>query len=242
MPTHEPDQLEALRSACSRDLGDPDLWFKPAGYRDSLALCIIDSIYSTGAHYSSVVNIVRRYCDYRAEQGGDANADGAPELLTNIDELGGADQWASRIGNLRPTSTAEGAPLKAEAIRQVALAFVNLGIRTADELRSTAANANSLRDAKRAWTAAPGQRSGLTWEYALMLAGVPGVKADRMVTRYVARALDREVEEVSRAEAADMVRRVAQVNDWDVIRTDHAIWRFESGRPVNIDGDPIDHV
>ncbi|MGY4653768.1 heme peroxidase [Mycobacterium sp. URHB0021] len=234
------DQLEALRIACNRDLGDPDLWFEPDGYRGSLALCVIDSIYSTGAHYSSAVNVVRRYRDYRAKQGGDANADGTSELLTTIDELGGADYWASRIGNRRPTSTAKGAPLKAEAILQVAEALSNLSIHSADELRAAAANVNSLRSAKRAWTATPGQRSGLTWEYALMLAGVPGVKADRMVTRYVARALDREVDEVSRADAADMVRRLAQVNGWDVIRTDHAIWRFESGRPVNIDRDPID--
>src|SRR4051794_40015810 len=240
MQGNENDQLEALRTACNRDLGDPDLWFQPNGYRGSLALCIIDSIYSTGAHYSSVVNVVRRYRDYRADQGGDANADGTSELLATIDELGGADHWASRIGNRRPTSTAKGAPLKAEAIREVAEALSNLSIRSADELRSAAADVTSLRSAKKAWTATPGQRSGLTWEYALMLAGVPGVKADRMVTRYVARALGRGVEEVSQAEATDLVRRLAQVNGWDVIQTDHAIWRFESGRPVNIDGDPLD--
>ena len=31
-----------------------------------------------------------------------------------------------------------------------------------------------------------GQRSGITWEYALMLAQIPGVNADCMVVRYVA--------------------------------------------------------
>src|SRR5688572_21119577 len=113
MPGNEKDRLEALKAACNRDLGDPNLWFQPDGYRGSLALCIIDSIYSTGAHYSSTVNVVRRYRDYRVEQGGDGNADGTPELLTTIAELGSADQWASRIGNRRPTSTAKGAPLKA---------------------------------------------------------------------------------------------------------------------------------
>jgi len=41
----------------------------PDGYPDSLALCIIDSIYSTGARYSSVVNVVGRYRDYRTGQG-----------------------------------------------------------------------------------------------------------------------------------------------------------------------------
>src|SRR5215475_13009414 len=54
----EHDPVQALCDACPPDLGNPDLWFEPDGYPDSLALCIIDSIYSTGAHYSSVVNVV----------------------------------------------------------------------------------------------------------------------------------------------------------------------------------------
>src|SRR5262245_4200794 len=120
MSEAEPDPVQSLRDACQRDLGDPDLWFEPDGYRDSLALCIIDSIYSTGAHYSSVVNVVRRYRDDRAKRGGNADTDGTSELLAHISALGGPDAWASEIGNRRPTSTASGAPLKAEAIRQIA--------------------------------------------------------------------------------------------------------------------------
>ena len=40
--------LVALLEACETDQGDPNLWFRPDGYPDSLALRIIDSIYSTG--------------------------------------------------------------------------------------------------------------------------------------------------------------------------------------------------
>jgi hypothetical protein len=58
MPDLDTDDLAALIKACAADLGDPNLWFTPDGYPDSLALCIIDSIYSTGARYSSVVNVV----------------------------------------------------------------------------------------------------------------------------------------------------------------------------------------
>ena len=72
-----------------------------------------------------------------------------------------------------------------------------------------------------------------------MLAGVPGVKADRMVVRYVARALDRGASNRTPREFADLVREVAARNGWDVIRTDHAIWRFESVGPANRDGDHV---
>jgi len=46
---------------------------------------------------------------------------------------------------------------------------------------------------------------------------------------YVARTLDRVPPEVSPKEASDLVHRLAKENGWDLIRTDHASWRFESG-------------
>ncbi len=104
--------LAALITACGTDLGCPELWFTPDGYPDSLALCIIDSIYSTGARYSSVVKIIGRYGEYRKQCGGDADTDGTDELAVTIAELGGPDLWATRIGNRRPISTRAGAPLK----------------------------------------------------------------------------------------------------------------------------------
>jgi hypothetical protein len=56
----ESSEVTALAAACERDLGNPALRFEPDGYPSSLALCIIDSIYSTGAHHSSVRKIVGR--------------------------------------------------------------------------------------------------------------------------------------------------------------------------------------
>ncbi len=232
------DRLGRLDAACKRDLGDPDLWFAPDGYPNSLALCVVDSIYSTGAHYSSVINVVRRYRDDRQERGGDASTDGASELAGSIDARGGPDAWATAIGNRRPTSTSPGAPLKADAIYRLANNLVDAGTDTAEAFRSAVANGRA-DELKSLWRSTPGQRSGITWEYALMLLGVPGVKADRMVVRYVARALERPTLDVSPVEAAELVRGVAERNDWNVIRIDHAIWRFESGRPVNRERDPV---
>lgn len=239
MPTRDDELLDLLGRACTLDLGDPGLWYSPDGYPNSLALCIVDSIYSTGAHYSSVVNVVRRYRDARRAAGGDADADGTAELLASMDAHGGPDGWASTIGNRRPTSTAKGAPLKAAAIHNLASDLADAGVPTADAFRSAVSDGRH-DELKALWRSTPGQRSGITWEYALMLMGVPGVKADRMVVRYVARAIGRAMSDVSPAEAAALVRRLAQQKGWDVIRTDHAIWRFESGRPVSRDGDPVD--
>ncbi|MGW0436770.1 hypothetical protein ACWDV4_30030 [Micromonospora sp. NPDC003197] len=43
--------------------------------------------------------------------------------------------------------------------------------------------------ARKLWLAVPGQGSGLSWNYLLMLIGCPGVRADRMDCRFVAAAL-----------------------------------------------------
>lgn len=226
------DDVAALTTACRRDLGNPGGWFVPTGYPNSLALCIVDSIYSTGARYNSVINVVDRYRAYRAEQGGDADTDGIDDLLGTVGQLGGADAWATRIGNRRPTSTAQNAPLKSAAIVDVASRLADLDVRTTVQLRACA-QTQALKAVEHAWRTAPGQRSGITWEYALMLAQVPGVKADRMVIAYTARAVGVVPNRLVPARAAALVSRVANDQDWDVIRLDHAIWRFESGREFN---------
>ncbi len=55
----------------------------PGGPRGSLALCIIEAIYSTGSRYTSVTNVVDRY------RAGGGSADGAAALLHFIDTAGG---------------------------------------------------------------------------------------------------------------------------------------------------------
>jgi hypothetical protein len=155
--------VERLRAACGRDLGDPADWPGPFGYPDALALCIIDAIYVTGARHLTVEKVVERYRGHRAAQGGDADTDGAPELLANIEELGGPLQWAAAIGNRRPTSTAKGAPLRSAALIEVAQALVGLGIRTTADLRAVAEDGELCAQAGAAWCAVPGQRSGFTW-------------------------------------------------------------------------------
>ncbi|MGC0365904.1 hypothetical protein ABH922_003888 [Rhodococcus sp. 27YEA15] len=78
-----------------------------------------------------------------------------------------------------------------------------------------------------------GQRSEITWDYFLKLAGIPGVKADRMDVRYVATAFGVAPETVGAVDAAGLVKAVAENCGHNLIHLDHAIWRFESGRPVN---------
>lgn len=221
--------IEQLRAACERDLGDPAGWpmkfGNPNAYPDSLALCMIDAIYATGARHLTVDRIIGRYRSYRAGQGGDADTDGARELLANVEALGGPQQWAAQIGNRRPTSTAKDAPLRSVALTAAAQALVGLGIRTAEDLRLVAADPEPAKVAKRAWCAVPGQRSGFTWRFLLMLAELPGT--DRTVAKYVTR----ESGDDGSVDAGELLTALADAERWDADALHQAIWRFESRRP-----------
>lgn len=222
---HTVEQRRALVSACEQFRGAE----APGGYRDGLALCVIDSVQSTGVNYTSVGKVLDRYRAYRRAQGADPAADGAVELLTTFDELDGPDAWASRIGTRNRTSTRSGI-LKAEAIRDAARVLIANGIVTTGALRAAADDEAQLQRVRKAWCAVKGQRSGITWRYVLMLAGVPGVKPDRMIIRFVADALGVPRRSVGSELAAEIVTAAAPELDVSVTALDHAIWGFQRGR------------
>lgn len=209
-------------------LGDPSEWVTPTGYPEGLALCIIDSIQSIGVKYGSVVGVVNRYRALRRKHGSDPAVDGTPELLSTFTDLGGVESWAGSVGNANKTSTHPDAPLKALAIEQAAKALSALGILTCQDLRE--AGVDRLRQAEQAWLRVPGQGSGTSWRYMLMLSGVPGVKPDRMIVRFVAAALDRPERNVSADLAANLVIGAAKKLGVSPTKLDHAIWRWQSGR------------
>ncbi|WP_187776388.1 heme peroxidase [Antrihabitans cavernicola] len=217
-----------IAQRCAADLGDPIEWIKPEHYRDSLALCVIDSIQSTRSHYTSVKNVLARYSDFRSDQGADATHDGVVDLLRSFDRIGGPDAWADGIGNRKPTSTNAGAPLKSAAIQQVARILLDAEIEHAADLRST----DTLAAIEAAWTATPGQRSGLTWSYLLMLTGAAVPGHDRLVARYLARALDVAPKELQPDDADALLDGVAGQCGFARIEFEYALWRFESGRQV----------
>jgi hypothetical protein len=220
--------MEQVVARVRETLGDPSGWPCPTGYPDALALCVIDAIQSMGVRYGSVIMVLGRYRALRRRQGADPAFDGTPELLATFADLGDPERWAAVVGNAHKTSTREGAPLKARAVKQAAEALLARGISTCDDLRRT--GTEGIRQAKRAWRGVPGQSSGISWRYLLMLSGRPGVKPDRMIIRFVAAALGRTPRQVSIDLAADLVSEAARRIGVTPSRLDHAIWRRQSGR------------
>ncbi|WP_237080294.1 hypothetical protein [Mycobacteroides abscessus] len=224
--THTAEQLHALVAACEQFRGSK----APDGYRDGLALCVIDSVQSTGVTYSSVENVVARYRAYRRERSGDPNRDGVAELLGTVDELDGPDGWASRIGNSNRTST-RGGVLKSQAIRDAARVLDAAGIRNTDLLRKVAEQDGAqLEQVRKAWCAVTGQRSGITWHYMLMLAGIEGVKPDRMICRFIADSLGLPRRSVTPPFAMEILTTAAKEMGMSPTDLDHGVWQFQRTR------------
>ncbi|NNG36896.1 hypothetical protein [Nakamurella aerolata] len=220
-------QLELLRSHVLAKLGDPSALIGPDLTNKGLALAIIDSIQSTGVRYGSVGGVLERYSEYRRSRGGDPASDGTEELLMTFAQLGGPLQWATRIGNQHKTSTAKDAPLKAVAVEAAAKAMSSLGIHDRSDMQAAARDADRLGEARTAWCNVTAQRSGITWRYVLMLAGVPGVKPDRMIRGFVADALKINLRRVHPDDAAELVERVAEGFGISSTTLDHAIWKYQ---------------
>lgn len=222
--------LELLAAAVDRDLGkDDSRWFHPRGY-DSVAIAILDSIYSTGNRYSRVTNALNRYRKARSSDGADPTNDTASDLISAVARWGGITGLVEKTNRWK-TSTQQGAPTKAEAALNAAEILAAHNLETVADVQKalTSKDQQEVSPVKKQWLDITGQRSGLTWTYFLMLCQIPGVKADRMIVRYVKSALDREI---AAKEASSLVGALAQTRGISEIRLDHTIWRKESGREI----------
>ncbi|MGN6405685.1 hypothetical protein [Sinomonas sp.] len=224
-------EVARLTDTCHHLFGDESRWIEPDGYRDSLALCIIDSIFSTGSHYTSVINVVSRYCAYRRQQGADPYRDGPDELLATFSEVGDSREWAKAVvGNYKPAHTRPGAPLKAEVVYQTARALKMLQLMAPQDVQKAFAKDESFAALKKTWLKLPSQSSGITFDYFLILVCLQSVKPDRMVVRFIREHTSINPSDLDTASVSDLIKQVAAAYPTQVRKLDHVIWRYVSGR------------
>ncbi len=230
MTTDFAHEAERLTAACKTIFGDETNWITADGYPKSLALCVVDSIFSTGSHYQSVINVVSEYCKYRRGQGGDPYTDGIKELLATFEDVGGSAGWAKLVDNHKPAHTKPGALLKTEVIHRAAKALKSVNIWTVADLYKLHTEDEHLTAVKDAWLKLPSQRSGVTYNYLLILAGFQSVKPDRMVIRFVEEHAGLAGRQLTPMQTAQLITRVAELYPTQPRRLDHVIWRHISGR------------
>jgi hypothetical protein len=220
------ERVRLLAARCRTVLGDLTLLWKPPGYPGSLALCVLDAIWSMGVRYTAVEHVISRYREHRRGQGADPEHDSTADLLVAIDRAGSPEGLVKLLGNHQRTATRNGV-LKADAVAIAAHTLARQEINQPEDLRVAIAGDQGT-EVEAGWRMVPGQRSGISWAYLLLLAGVPRVKPDRMIRRFVADAL--QVADISPQAAARLVTAVQQATPGvSLIALDHAIWQYQRG-------------
>lgn len=186
------------------------------GWIDEISTALLDAVFSIRARYRAadpnkgVIGRVRAFRDTEPE---------ARDDLTVLSGLGSV-----RIGEIMGSGTTGRRP-KSEVVVDAADRFITAGIVHAHELLEADTHAM-----KETYTSVRGL-GWVTFEYFTMLLGVPGVKADTMITRFVNNALvAADLEPVGPHAARDLV--IAAYDKSGKSETlsgfENALWRFQS--------------
>ncbi|MGH9670467.1 MAG: hypothetical protein ACRD3A_10185 [Terriglobales bacterium] len=213
----------------------------PPSYWASLPLCIIDSVFSIRARYSGVVRVVKRWCEshqppWEGETSRKPKGNAGPTLREFVDivdlRLAHGCTYADLFSNRQRTSAKSGV-LKAEAVHLFAKALLDSGVDTFLDVR----HRSKLEAAEKRVKEIPGQGSGITFKYFLMLAGEDDyVKADVHLCRFVSDALCIDWKHlVSQERATELVmeaaRRFTQKHPGlTPTGLDYAIWNYQHTR------------
>ena len=197
----------------------------------SIGLCAIDAVFSLGVRYESTERTVREWCARYGWEMSRARTDRERTITEFLQVLQPYENcWEDMarkvFNNCQRTSTRSGI-LKAEAVYRFCRVLQDFGIENfADVLKD-----GRREDLRREIKAIPGQGTGLSFNYFLILAGnTDAVKADRMVTRFVANAL--AVRNVPQAIAETLVREASAVlrpefPNLTPSLLDNKIWNFQ---------------
>lgn len=200
----------------------------------SVPLCVIDAVFSIGVRYESTERTVTEFCEryhWQRDGRGGVKEHTVSEFLRLLEPY--ENRWEGMADhmfrNRQRTSTRSGI-LKAEATFKFAKALQQFGIEMfADVLQSGLKN-----ELRQAIKTIPGQSSGLSYAYFLILTGnQDGVKPDRMVTRFVADALG--VRSISTELAEELVRSASRTLQIEFPRLvpsslDNKIWKYQRAK------------
>jgi hypothetical protein len=189
----EIERVNHLLTLIKHDLGDPSTWDFVRYYPRSLAMGVIDAIWSVRVKSTEVIAIVARYAAYRRARGANPDTDTASDLLATFAQLG-LDGWIEHIGNHQRTYASPAAPEKAEAVYRAADILVGSGVQTPADLGNLVTHPSErTRQVEAAWRAIPGETSGLTYRRLALVTGAYELPPSPWMAQFMASALGGDV-------------------------------------------------
>jgi|LQYC01.1.fsa_nt_gi hypothetical protein len=234
------DAAKRIAKYCEQVLDLQNAEFSEEDFYQSLPLCVIDAVYSIGVRYEGVKRTVERYCNYFNLQRIRNNREAIPPRASQesvsdfVDtiELIGVENFSKNIlRNQQRTSTTNGI-LKAEAVYQFVKVLKKYGINYFQDLPGGKETDGFGLEI----ISIPGQRSGLSLRYFLMLAGFQDfVKPDRHIKAFIANALG---EKVGDRVATQLLRDACKLlkkkySHLTPMLLDNVIWKYQrnNGNP-----------
>ncbi len=208
-------------------IGPIDTWLPyPGGYPNEVEAALLDSVFSLRAVYGSAGAGPRAVVDRWRQHVERRQLNSLSALVADVDSAGGPEAFPAILKHYGiAVPNAKDKPTKAGAVYGIARTLVTFGVDTTEDLKLK--SSGSPRDLHRVLTKERGfGDAGAT--YFLMLVGIPGVKADVMIQRFVSQALDDDRIEPARCQK--LVADAAEELGADLLRLDHAIWSYESRR------------
>ena len=207
------NDLEALQARIKGDESELKKFTWPGGWPGEIEAALIDAVFSIRARYGTGENGVRGVVKRWRDERGD--------VLDDLRAL--ANPTGHSLADVADNRSTTGGQLKAIAVQQAAAQLVAADIRTSADLASR----ESRDKAKRAYTSVRGL-GWVTYSYFLMLLGMPDVKSDVHIRRYVATAIG--VGDVSAERARSLLLGVSLHSFKDATHLDHAIWKLQQSR------------
>jgi hypothetical protein len=193
-----------------------------------LSLCVLDAVFSINARYGGTARVVRRYAQHA---GLDPLVDlplTAPltgQQLDDFLELGrslGAERLASDVLKNRQLTSTRNGTRKAEAALQYGQVLLDHGVHDLADVARVVNDADTVARIDTDLATIRGHGSGARRDYLWMVAGDDSrVKPDRMVFRWLAAVLNREVTYAEAGQALSAAAAAQPATPWEV---DHAIW------------------
>ena len=227
-------EVDRLVQHIRKTLGNLDAPLPDDEWYSSLALCVIDAVYSIGVRYESVQAAVSNFCWWAHWE---KDLPKAPreytisEFVTLLDSFNRDwEKMADEAFSNRQRTSTRGGILKAEAVFKFAKVLKQYGIEKYENIPPEGLKYKAAADIQ----SITGQGSGLSYKYFLMLAGnTREVKGDRMVTRFVGEALGSPgissdvAEGLARAAATALQ---AEHPNLTAYRLDNLIWNYQRNK------------
>lgn len=222
--------------ACRENLELENARLSKSYYYASLPLCVVDSVFSIGVRYSSVVNTVERFCQFfeierYREYGSDypkkvkqITISDLNNQLKNFD----SEYLANEVFvNRQRTSTRNGI-LKAQAVKEFLDILENYSVNYFQDLHKVLNRKDFETDIK----LIKGQSSGITLSYFYMLAGDDSlIKPDRMIHRFIEDVIGENVDNQYAGELLKKSSDALKIEFEQITPRllDHVIWSYQRG-------------